>query len=134
MWVRLRVWVGALILAAVGSGCSATVPETLPRDAAPPDVVLVTYLNALVRGDCATARALSTPGFATKGPWCFAPHVTSFSQPGLGYEFENEVGYSAQITTEWGDSSLVDGDHTWFYGLRRDPGGPWRVAGAGSGP
>jgi hypothetical protein len=121
-------------LAAVFGGCSTMVSVALPSDAAPPDVVLVSYLSALARGDCATARALSTPAFANTGPWCFAPHVAAFSQPGFGYQGENEAGYSAQITTEWDNGSVRDGEHTWFYRLRRDPGAPWRVADVGSGP
>ena len=124
----------AFVLALVITACRASAPVALPSDGAAPNVVLVAYLGALVRGDCTTARALSTSEFVKTDPWCLAPHVTSFSLPGLGYNGDTEVGYSAQITTERSGEPFRDGEHTFFYQLRRDPGGPWRLAGAGTGP
>jgi hypothetical protein len=127
-------WIVVAALAAtILASCSAHVPAVQVDDSAPSDLVIGTYLQALVQGDCDTARALSTPEFA-EDAWCFAPRVTAFWHLGLGYERDDEAGYSAEVDIALGLGSISDGVHTRFYQLHRDPGGPWRVSGVGSGP
>ena len=41
---------------------------------------------------------------------------------------------AATLTIKGGDESLQDGDHLWFYTLRRQPTGAWRLSAGGSGP
>jgi hypothetical protein len=94
------------------------------------------YLAALVAGDCPTARALSTAeNIANNGVWCDRPRVRSFGSVGDGARpTDTESVYAVSITTAGGDSSLPDGEHLWFYDLRRQPSGAWRVYQSGSGP
>jgi predicted small lipoprotein YifL len=137
--MRVSVWsvLALLVVLMAGiAGCGTQAPRSLPPDTAPSKEVLVAYLQALVAGDCATARALSTPeNVANNGVWCDRPRVTSFGSTGDGAgPTDNEIVYAVSITTVGGDLSLPDAERLWFYDLRRQPNGAWRVYGSGSGP
>ena len=69
--MRLRTIAVVLVAVVAGAGCGSSVSVSLPPDSAAPEVVLATYLGALVAGDCRTARALSTAQhIMDEGVWC----------------------------------------------------------------
>jgi len=135
--VLLSLAVG-LALSAGGSGPS----PSLPPVSAPPEVVLDSYLRALVNGDCTTAGAFAVGTFtAFNGDLCGSVTVTAYriegnNLDGIGRRVEDasEVVYATMITTKGGGPELPDGNHTWFYSLDRQPDGSWRLAGGGTGP
>jgi hypothetical protein len=130
----------AVLFTVIASSCSS-VPEaprsTLPPANAEPGEVVANYLQALVDGDCAKARALMTAdGTAYQKPFCDRPRVTSYSE--LSAEgarpSSTEAVYAVQVQVEGADISLGDGEHTMFVQVLLQPGGVWRVTGLGSGP
>lgn len=130
----MRAAVLGLVLAAIASGCAPSVSVSMPPDSAPPEVVLTTYLQALVAGDCATARALSTSS-ASSRVWCDQTRVTSFSISDNGAApSADERVYATQIVVKGTDMSLGDGEHTWFYRVVRQADATWRITDHGSGP
>lgn len=130
----MRAAVVVLVLVAIASGCGPSASVSMPPTSAPPEVVLATYLRALVVGDCSTARALSTPAAGAR-VWCDSPHVASFSALDKGASpSADERVYEMQIVVEGTDMSLGDGEHTWFYRLVRQVDATWRIADHGSGP
>lgn len=137
-----RIVALSLALGLALSACGSRPSPSLPPVSAPPEVVLDTYLRALVAGDCATADALAVGTFtAYNGDLCGYLTVTAYriygkNIDGLGLRLEDvrEVVFATMITTRGGDIALPDGDHTWFYSLDRQPDGSWRLAGGGTGP
>lgn len=123
------------VLALLVAACSAPSPSIPQSNPEAPGIVLDAYLNALVEGDCVTARALATPTFGD-GHFCgVALHMTSFGvDPAPATPRDGELVYSTTITTQGGDETILDGTHTWFYTLIRQEGGAWRIAGGGTGP
>lgn len=121
----------------IGAGCGwVTARASPPPDSAPADVVLAIYLDALVAGDCAMARALSTESFAGNGDLCGVVRFTSASPEGHPATLPSgrEVVYAVDATTAGGDETMPDGEHIRFFSLRLQPNGAWRIAGGGSGP
>ena len=122
------------------AGCQAVQPQpltTVPPANAQPGEVAASYLQALVDGDCAKARALTAPNSAAPlQPFCDHPRVTGFSElsPEGAAPNGTERVYAVQVTIRGGDISLPDGDHTMFLQVLLQPGGAWRVTGLGSGP
>jgi hypothetical protein len=109
----------------------------MPPDSAAPEEVLAVYLRALMRGDCAAGRALGTPTFIRgNGELCGATSVTSFRIDGPAPDpgATEWVFATTLVTTGTADGSVQPGQMTWFYDLKREPGGGWRLAGGGSGP
>jgi hypothetical protein len=129
----------ALLTAVATASCSAapTPPSfSLPPASAGADVVLDAYLRALVAGDCADGRKLTTASFVKgNGELCGDTHVSAYKVnpvPGGG---GTEKVFSTAITTSGtSDGSIQAGTMTWFYGLVQQPDGSWRIAGGGSGP
>jgi hypothetical protein len=135
-----RALVLALVLlssTACLAACSGA-PErvSMPALSAGPDVVLATYLKALKAGDCETAAALGVPPFEFgNGELCGHLTVEAYElTPGLAEPNPDERIYSTQLTTEGGDDSLPDGQHTWFYSLKKQANGSWRLIGGGGAP
>jgi hypothetical protein len=130
----IALLLGTLAVAA----CSPQVTQprtTLPPANAQPGEVVAAYLQALVDGDCAKARALSTNG--GQAPFCDRPRVTAYSELSRGngaHPNPTEVVYAVELTIRGGDVSLPDGKHTMFVQVLLQPGGVWRVNGVGSGP
>jgi hypothetical protein len=124
--------VAVVLLAGCSRGQSVTMP---PKNAAPAEV-LGTYLQALRAGDCRSAHALATSSFVLgNGELCGALTAKSYSPLGKpANPREGEVIFSTTLTTEGGDQSMSNGDHTWFYSLDRQADGAWRLVGGGSGP
>ena len=123
----------ALAALALLSGCSR---PSLPSDSAPPEVVLEAYLHAFKAGDCATARALGTATFVVgNGELCGALDLISYtiSKPPATPN-DHEVVFGTLETTHGGDGSVPEDPHIWFYDVQRQPNGPWRITGGGSGP
>ena len=116
------------------SGCTHD-PKPLPPKEATPRQVLDAYLLALQAGDCGTTREYAVDGFLTDGDLCGRVDVLAYrndayrAQPSPG-----EVVLADTLTVRGGDQSLGDGDHLWFYTLRQQPDGAWRISAAGSGP
>jgi hypothetical protein len=131
------LWVAAGILLAA---CNATSHVSLPPEPASPRTVLLAYLDALVAGDCATARALATSGLVAYpgGIWCDSPRVIGYTAPAPsdqpGGDPTAELVYRIEINVVEGDISLPDGWRVWFFDLKHQPDGTWRVSSTGSGP
>lgn len=100
-------------------------------------MVLDAYLRALVAGDCETGRKLVTETFRTgNGELCGGTGVTAYridltpARPS-----PDEVVFGTWLTTTGSDDgSILPGDLGWFYSLRRQPNGSWRIVGGGTGP
>ena len=137
-----RIVLLSLVLGLALSACGSKPSPSLPPVPAPPEVVLDTYLRALVKGDCAAAGALAVGTFtAFNGDLCGHVTVTAYridgnNIDGLGLRLEDvrEVVFGTLITTRGGGFDLPDGEHAWFYSLARQPDGSWRLAGGGTGP
>ncbi|HJP87556.1 MAG TPA: hypothetical protein VJ850_00775 [Candidatus Limnocylindrales bacterium] len=120
------------------AGCQAVQPQpstTLPPANAQPGDVAAAYLQALVDGDCAKARALMTSdALALAKPMCDRPRVTGYSELSRDAALPNgrDITYVVELTIK--NSDGFDGGHTMFVGVSLTPGGYWRVNGIGSGP
>jgi hypothetical protein len=116
-------------------GCASFSP---PPTSAGPDVVLRAYLDALVHGDCSAGKVLGTANFVQRGggELCGATQVKSYAiGGGAPSPFSDEVVYATTLeTTGSGDGSVPPGTITWFYDLKRQADGSWRLVGGGSGP
>ena len=125
----------AALAAALALGACTHAAGALPEDGATPRQVLDAYLLALQAGDCATTHAYAVDTFLTDGELCGHVNVLSYrsnaytSQPSA-----DQVELATTLTIKGGDQSLQDGDHLWFYTLRRQPTGAWRLSAGGSGP
>lgn len=130
------------------AGCGGGGVPTLGPEASP-EVVVATYLAAAQSGDTATARSLMTPEHAeqhgTEATGGRLSDVVIGEPLSIGDSEEGEgpgsttggraevsVPVDAQVTGS--DISVPDGSLTWFVRLVREGGGPWLVAGEGTGP
>jgi hypothetical protein len=93
--------------------------------------VLDSYLQALVAGDCVSARAMEGGRLAGQ---CYTfirkysfDHGRSFSLAPDGVE------YTVNLTIQ-GSDVTHDGDTTWFFWLGRQASGAWLVTAGASGP
>ena len=136
-FARVERWRGIPFAAMVVfvAGCSSFTP---PPASAEPDVVLRAYLDALVRGDCSAGRSLGDAHFVQVGggELCGATQVKSFRIDGAAPSpFSDEVVFATTlVTTGSDDGSVQPGTLIWFYDLKRQPDGRWRLVGGGSGP
>jgi hypothetical protein len=125
----------AALVAVIGLGACTHVARSLPADGATPRQVLDAYLLALQASDCATTHAYAVDRFLTDGELCGHTNVLSYrSDDYTSKPSADQVVLAATLTTKGGDQSLQDGDHLWFYTLRRQPTGAWRLSAGGSGP
>lgn len=132
--LRISAFLGA---AALSLAACAGPSISAPPDAVGPDVVLRTYLEALVRGDCPAGRVLAVESFRFgDGELCGHTTVSSFTIAGSPAEPNaTEVVFATiLVTTGTADGSIEPGTLTWFYDLQRQPSGAWRLSGGGSGP
>jgi hypothetical protein len=122
-------------LAFLVAGCATFTP---PATSAAPEVVLQAYLDALVHGDCSAGKALGSAQFIQVGggELCGATKVKSFRiDAAAPSPFSDEVVYATTlVTTGSDDASVQPGTLTWFYDLKLQPDGAWRLVGGGSGP
>ena len=126
--------VGTLALCAA---CAAHSPVALPPPSASPRQVVTRYLHALQSGDCDTAHALATSTFVPgNGELCGDVDVKTFkvaadtASTGLG-----QITFATQMVTNGsGDGSIPPGELTWFYTVKRQSDGSWRLVSGGSGP
>jgi hypothetical protein len=121
------------------AGCASTpqAPIALPTPGSDPRDVLAVYLQALKAGDCRTAARLTVPSsfFVGNGELCGAVKVRSYTAPGPpGLPGNGEAIFSTTLNISGGDGSLNQGDNTWFYVLRQQSDGEWRLVGGGTGP
>ncbi len=126
----------ALALAAlVGLAACTDAPKPLPSASATPRQVLDAYLLALQAGDCTTANAYAVDRFLADGELCGRANVLAYRTEGYRAQpSADKVVLAETLTIKDGGQSLPDGDHEWFYTLRRQPSGAWRLSAAGSGP
>jgi ketosteroid isomerase-like protein len=119
-----------------GCASTSTTPITLPSAGADARTVLSVYLKALKAGDCQTARQLTTSTFSVgNGELCGALKVLSYTEPGqAALPGNGEAIFPVELTVTGGDGSLRQGENTWFYDLKQQPDGQWRLVGGGSGP
>ena len=133
---RLRVFgSGLAILVLALAACQAAI--AVPPDSATPEVVLDTYLRALVAGDCDSGRKLATATFRMgSGELCGSTHVSAYRiDAGQAHPSPDEIVFSTRLTTTGtDDGSIEPGEILWFYSLDRQPSGPWRISGGGTGP
>jgi hypothetical protein len=110
----------------------------LPPASASPRVVLDTYLQALAAGDCSTGSKLWTDGAASgvRGDLCGETQVSAYGITGdPAQPTADELVFSTTLTTTGTrDGSVPAGQITWFFTLRHQPTGVWRIWGGGSGP
>lgn len=119
----------------VGLAACTHAPKSLPAAGATPRQVLDAYLLALQAGDCATANAYAVDRFVADGELCGRVNVLAYRTEAYRTQpSPDEVVLAETLTIKDGDESLPDGDHEWFYTLRRQPSGAWRLSAAGSGP
>jgi hypothetical protein len=116
-------------------GCASF---SAPPTSAGPEVVLRAYLDALVHGDCSAGKVLGTGQFVQVGggELCGATQVKSYAiGGGAPSPFSAEVVYATTLeTTGSRDGSVPPGTITWFYDLKQQADGSWRLVGGGSGP
>jgi len=130
-----RLELGSMVLVLLLGACAPAV--ALPPDSASPEVVLDTYLRALVAGDCAIGHKLAVGTFSTSnGDLCGSTQVKAYGILGAPAQptTDEEVFATTLTTTGTADGTLPAGQITWFYALDRQPNGSWRISGGGSGP
>jgi hypothetical protein len=71
---------------------------------------------------------------SSNGDLCGQGHVSGTRVEGEPIEHGDEVEYATTLTISGADESMHDGDNTWFYILKRQPDGAWRLIGGGGGP
>lgn len=138
-----------LLLAGLVSACAAvtvspspsadSLPNptlSVPPDSATPETVLRAYLDAVVAGDCTKAHAFAASTFVFgNGELCGRLQMHSYAiNPQPAGNPANDLVFATTIRVTGGDQSMPDGDHTWFYTLKRQPNGAWRLTGGGSAP
>lgn len=129
------VFAAAVLIALVG--CNAPVPPRASVDPGNPASVLNAYLDAIASGDCATGRTFATETFRKgNGELCGAvPVEATRIHPGQPAGTADELIFATTLTTGGSqDGSVPAGEITWFYDLKRQVDGTWRLAGGGSGP
>jgi hypothetical protein len=125
-----------IVVAILVASCSASTFSP-PPDSAGPDVVLRAYLDGLVKGDCSAGRLLGIATFdASNGDLCGHTNVRSYTVLGAPPppNTTEAVFATTLVTSGTPDGSIQPGSLTWFYQLKRQPSGSWRLAGGGSGP
>lgn len=118
------------------AGCAGSTVSP-PPDSATPDVVLGVYLDALRRGDCSVGKTLGTSSFVfSNGELCGHTTVSAFSVDGPPAQPNptQVVFATTLVTSGTADGSIRPGTITWFYTLKLQPSGSWRLAGGGGGP
>lgn len=145
MRTRTRLAVGTTVLAAVvGAVVVVTVrapsgpSAPLPADDAAPRTVATAFLDAAVRRDCGSLRALSTPDDTL---WCPSslwerwhdddPRMQSWHALRATDGDDAERCYMYELQ-ESGVLGMTPGDATWGLCLHRD-GATWRVTEEGVG-
>ncbi len=96
-----------------------------------------TYFRALAAGDCDTGRKLAADGFKQgAGDLCGHTQVRAYGIEGAPAQpSADEVVFATTLTTTRTDDGTVRaGQITWFFSLRRQANGSWRITGGGSGP
>lgn len=109
----------------------------LPAIGASPSDVLDAYPGAFTAHDCATASTLTTRTFTHgNGELCGDVTIDSFTRAAGGAVNGNEITYAITLHVVTGskDCTIPAGDVTWFYELRHQPDGSWKIVGGGSGP
>lgn len=132
-----RVFRVALPLCLV-AGCASTSSArvALPAPGADARTVLSVYLEALKAGDCKTARKLATSTFTFgNGELCGHLKVLSYTEPGEpAVPGTGEAIFATQLLVSGADGSMRNGTNPWFYDLKQQRDGQWRLVGGGSGP
>jgi hypothetical protein len=132
----VRSFLPVLVLAtAVGASACATT-RVPPADGAAPGAVARACLDALVAGDCAATRDLLAGGVDPANSDLYGVgHVDAYC--GLvgpaGSLSDLTYGVTFALRDVPRTSGWQDGDTNAFIRLVREPEGPWRVAGVGSG-
>ena len=129
-----RLIVATLAIGITGCGGPTVPPPS--TDLADPASVLNAYLSALRSGDCAAGRTFAEPTFRRgNGDLCGAVRVSAIEVDWDPARSADERVYATTLTTSGSDDgSITAGTTTWFFDLRRQPDGTWRLAGGGSGP
>jgi hypothetical protein len=128
--------IGPAILTVLLVGCGRA-SVSAPPVAAGPRAVLEAYLAALVDGDCSARDVLGIASFGpSNGDLCGEARVRSYGIVGNpATPTDAEAIFPTRLTTDGSaDGSVRPGTITWFFDLRRQSDGAWRLAGGGSGP
>lgn len=120
------------------AGCASTsnAPIALPSSGADARTVLSVYLKALKARDCQTASQLATATFSFgNGELCGHLKVQSYTEPAQpAIPGNGEAIFSTELSVTGADSPMNNGKNTWFYDLKQQADGQWRLVGGGSGP
>jgi hypothetical protein len=128
------VFAGVLLLGAALAGCGgAHTTVSIPARTAASDVVLDSYLQALVAGDCAVARAMEADQLAGECNTSIRRYSFDHNRPFTPSFAPDTAQYVVSVTMSGGGGGL-DGDYNLFYWLARQINGAWLVTSAGTGP
>src|ERR1035437_10021055 len=94
LWLVIVVLLGGAL-----SGCSGHASISLPPASAPSDVVLDSYLQALVAGDCAAARAMETEQLAGECNTSDRKRTRLNSRPAEIYTFPTRRSSDLHLTS-----------------------------------
>jgi hypothetical protein len=122
----------ALILAvAAGVVACGKSSVSMPPDSAPPDVVLDTFLQAQVSGDCTTARSLSLGSPALPCDGSIRAFTFDHGQAHTQSDLSVQYRVTLDVTIDFG---MTAGEHGFTYRLQKQPSGAWRVISGSDGP
>ena len=130
-----RALLGVAVLASCAA-CETHSTVALPPAGAPARQVLDTYLQALQAGDCDTAHALAAGTFRSgNGELCGDVDVKTVKVAADTQVPDGTITFATQMVTGGShDGSIPPGQLTWFYSLKKQANGSWRLVGGGSGP
>lgn len=136
MWGRRALPVPIALGLLAGCASAPHAPAALPSAGADARTVLSVYLKALKAGDCQSAHQLTTSTFTVgNGELCGALKVLSYTEPGqAALPGTGEAIFPIELTVTGADDSMHDGVNTWFYDLKQQTDGQWRLVSGGSGP
>lgn len=135
MWGRQALSVALALGLLAGCASTSNAPIALPSAGADARTVLSVYLEALKAGDCQTASKLATATFSGNGELCGHLKVQSYTEPDQSALPGNgEAEFSTELSVTGADASMHNGKNTWFYILKQQTDGQWRLVSGGSGP
>ncbi len=72
---------------------------------------------------------------SSNGDLCGQVRVLATRVEGEPVRFDpGELTFMTTLTVSGADESMNQGDNTWFYSLKQQADGAWRLVGGGSGP
>lgn len=135
MRTRLRSVLVTLVAVTACAHANGAAPIDGADDHA--DSALAAYLDALVAGDCSTARRFADKTFVPgNGELCGDVHVDRATIDGIAATpTVHEAVFATTLTTSGSDDQTIPvGEVIWYYTLEEQTDGAWRITGGGTGP